>query len=38
MQKSIGGLLVLVSSAVNGMLEKPREPVWSVLEMECRNQ
>jgi hypothetical protein len=38
MQKTIGGLLVLVFFAVNGMLETRDESIWSVLEIDCRNQ
>ena len=38
MQKPIEGSIVLVFSAVNGMLRKQYEPIWSVLEIQCRNQ
>jgi hypothetical protein len=37
MQETIEGLLVLAFSAVNGMLEKQNEPIWSVLVVLCRN-
>jgi len=38
MQKTVGGLLVLVFSAVNCMLEKRYVSIWSVLGIECTNQ